>query len=72
MTAALNREMSLCCYLLPRENRGYTKCCFLLSLGKRCQSGINFLIENFTEAPIMNFIPDLVSKTVNKSGLPTN
>ena len=66
---ALNREMSLCCYLLPRGNCGYTKCCFLLSLGKRSQSAINFLIENFTEAPIMNFIPDWESKIVNKSGL---
>ena len=34
--------------------------------------GNKFLIENFTEAPIMNFIPDLVSKIVNKSGLQTN
>lgn len=42
---------SLCCYLLPWENRAYAKCC-PLSVGTLHQSRITFLIGNFTRVPI--------------------
>ena len=40
-----------------------------MSVGALHQSGIKFLIENFTRLTIMNFIPDWESEIANQSGL---
>ena len=62
-------KIPLCCYLLPRENRGYTKCYPLLSIGTLHQSRKKFLIRNFTGVLILNFITDWESEIVNQSCL---
>ena len=64
-------KISLSCYLVPWENRGYSKCCLSLSVETLHQSGIKFPIGNFTGVPIMNFVPDWEYKIVNQSGLQT-
>ena len=71
MQQHLTGKTPWCCYLLSWENRKHTSCCFLLSVGRLRRSGIKFLIGNFTGVPIVNFIPDWESETVNQSGLQT-
>ena len=58
-------KMVLCCYRLLWKNCEHTK-----SIGTLHWSGIKFLIRNFTEVRIMNFIPHWESEIVNQSGLP--
>ena len=62
-------KMPLLCYLLPREDREYTKCYPILSVGTIHRLNNQFLMGNFTGVPIMNFIPDWESDIVNKPGL---
>ena len=64
--------MLSCYYLLPRENRGYAKCCPLLSVGTHDPSGIKFLIGNFTEVLLVNFILDWEIEIVNHPALETD
>ena len=65
-------KMPLCCYLLLRENRAYTKCCSFIINWDTSPNKKKFLIGNFTGVPIVNFIPDWESETVNQSDLQTN
>lgn len=72
MTVALNGVDTL--MLLPTVLR---KSCiyqvfFLFSVGTLHQSGIKFLIRNFTRMLIMNFIMDWEFETVYQLGLQTN
>ena len=43
-----------------------------MSVGTLRRSGIKFLIGNFTEVPVMNFILDWESEIVIQSGLQKN
>ena len=48
----ISKTILLCCYLMPRENRGYTKCCLLLSVGAFHRSSVDH--EFFSRLEIWN------------------
>ena len=66
----MGRMCWCCCYLLPLEDREYTKSCPILSVRTLHRLGIKFLIGNFAGMSIMNFIT--ASEIVNQPGLQTN
>ena len=71
ITAVLMGKMLLCCcYLLPLEDREYTKSYPVLSVWTLHRLGIKFLIGNSAGLSIMNFITE--SEIVNQPGLETN
>ena len=68
ITAVAMGKMWWCCYyLLPLEDREYTKSCPILSVRTLHRLGIKFLIGDFAGMSIMNFITE--SEIVNQPGL---
>ena len=64
--------MSLCCYLLSRENRGHAKYCSLFSVGTLPRLGRKLLIGAFNGLLLMSFILDWESEIINQLVLHTN